>query len=117
MVLHKIPFSNEEAAVDGLTKGGFRDKSKVVKDLLQINLPSQKGLKRGSIWKKEKKFQFPLFPFQNRPKVTFLRRGFAPSLRVPRDLCATVRVGNRTLSIRRCKGDADRVRDGAKGVP
>ena len=117
MALHKQAFSNEEAAVDGLAKDVFRDKSKDVKDLLQINLPSQKGLKRGAIWKKEKNFQFPLFPLQNRPKVTFLRRGCAPSLRMPRDLCATVRVGNRTLNIRRCKGDADRVRDGAKGVP
>ena len=117
MALHKQAFSNEEAAVDGLAKDVFRDKSKDFKDLLQINLPSQKGLKRGTIWKKEKNFQFPLFPLQNRPKVTFLRRGCAPSLRMPRSLCATVRVGNRTLSIRRCKGDAGRVRDGAKGVP
>ena len=117
MALHKTPFSNEEAAVDGLAKGAFRDKSKVIKDLLHINLPSQKGLNRGSIWEKEKNFQVPLFSLQNRQKVTFLRRGCAPSLRIPRDLCATVRVGNRTLSIRRCKGDADRVRDGAKGVP
>ena len=117
MALHKTPFSNEEAAVDGLAKGVFRDKSKVINNLLQINLPSQKGRKRVEIQKKEKNFQFSLFPLQNRQKVTFLRRGCAPSLRVPRDLCATVRVGNRTLSIRRCKGDADRVRDGAKGVP
>lgn len=117
MALHKTPFSNEEAAVDGLAKGIFRDKSKAIKDLSQISLPSQKGLKRGAIWKKEKNFQVPLFSLQNRPKVTFLRRGCTPSLRMPRDLCATVRVGNRTLSIRQCKGDADRVRDGAKGVP
>ena len=117
MALHKTPFSNEEAAVNALAKGVFRDKSRDVKDLLQINLPSQKGLKRVEIQKKEKNFQFSLFPLQNRPKVTFLRRGCAPLLRMPRDLCATVRVGNRTLNIRRCKGDADRVRDGAKGVP
>ena len=45
MVLHKQAFSNEEAAVDGLTKGVFSDKSKVIKNLLQIGLPSQKGLK------------------------------------------------------------------------
>ena len=64
MALHKTPFSNEEAAVDGLAKGVFRDKSKVVKDLLQISLPAQKGLKRGSIWKKRRIFNFPFFRFK-----------------------------------------------------